>query len=1104
MRRPATVVLAFALGLATPTAQTPAPASRAEDRGALLLNRAEEHDLSGLAAHRWVVAAQSGQFVRLIVDNKEVDVVVRVLTPGGAQHREVRQGGYSGTQIVRWIADVPGNWTVHVASIGEGASGKYRILMTAQAEAGERERALIRADDMLERAAKLSAEGKFDEVQRVLEQTIQLAEEGAGAGSMDVAGLLHDTAEVYHSAGRYDLAARSIERALPIEERETGPDSLNVSTSLNNLGYMFQRLGRYRDAEPRLQRAYQIRVKHLGPDHQRLGITLDNLAMLYISLGRYADAEQCARQALGIFERSLGADHYYVSYPLNILANIAQRQRQYAEAEPLLRRALAIDEARLSTSHPNFAVSLNRLAINQDYLGHRAEARELYERAAAITAKAWGADHPSVAEILWNLANHHVENRDHAAGRRLYEQVLSIERARLGPRHPLVAGTLVGLARIDFEASPPRLADATAKVDEAISILDDVPGHLETKVSAYALRAQLRRRAGERGPAMADLAEAIRIIEELRPLLGGAEDTRARVFGHYARYYDRMIAWQIDAGDLDRAFEHAERVRARALLDQLAAGQVDLRASIPLELRAELETRENAALAEVAALQHRLSRIRSEREASGGQRAKAIGDVEALLRQAERSYAQTYAHIRSASPLWRDQITVGGRFVTLATVQRELVSAGGVMLMYQIGHDISHVFVIPPHGELPRALPLRVDREQAGVLGIAEGDLTAAALAAVINGAGAAEGTGVVDALASSASRGVRADQAGLPAAKLHALWHVLVPEPVRQRVLAASEAVIVPDGSLHQLPFETLVTVAGADPVQTVYWLDQGPVTRYAPSATVLYNLGRRPQSSVLARASRPSVLTLSDPIYDVADVIRTLGTTESAHSRPRAAAAVSGVTRNSYERLGGSLARLPGTALETEAIKRAFGTEAASAVEVLQGAGANEPALRRALSGKRYLHLATHALVGGGRESLFASLVLTPPPSDPDDASVDGFLQLHEIYALKLPEVELAVLSACDTNRGPHLEGEGVFALSRGFVAAGARRVIASHWAVDDASTAALMGAMFEQVVAEQRAGRAIPFAKALHEAKRRVRRQTQWASPYHWAPFVLMGTQ
>jgi CHAT domain-containing protein len=98
---------------------------------------------------------------------------------------------------------------------------------------------------------------------------------------------------------------------------------------------------------------------------------------------------------------------------------------------------------------------------------------------------------------------------------------------------------------------------------------------------------------------------------------------------------------------------------------------------------------------------------------------------------------------------------------------------------------------------------------------------------------------------------------------------------------------------------------------------------------------------------------------------------------------------------------------------------------------------------------------------------------------------------------------LSACETNIGVAIEGEGVFALSRGFLAAGARRVIASQWNVNDASTATLIGAFFEAVFEAEQAGLPVDYAHALRDAKRRVRQEGTWESPFYWAPFILIGS-
>jgi CHAT domain-containing protein len=192
-----------------------------------------------------------------------------------------------------------------------------------------------------------------------------------------------------------------------------------------------------------------------------------------------------------------------------------------------------------------------------------------------------------------------------------------------------------------------------------------------------------------------------------------------------------------------------------------------------------------------------------------------------------------------------------------------------------------------------------------------------------------------------------------------------------------------------------------------------------------------------------------------------------------------------------------LPGTAVETERIRKAF---PAGSVEVLEGAGATERRVRDAVTGRRILHFATHGFVTETHGELLAGLVLAAPDDSlqrPDD---DGFLQLFEIYELPLA-CQLAVLSACETHRGPRVGGEGVFALSRGFLAAGAERVIATLWSIPDVPTAELVGAFFD-TVAVARAGTSPGYAIALRDAKRSIRRQGPWAEPLYWAAPVLCG--
>ena len=121
----------------------------------------------------------------------------------------------------------------------------------------------------------------------------------------------------------------------------------------------------------------------------------------------------------------------------------------------------------------------------------------------------------------------------------------------------------------------------------------------------------------------------------------------------------------------------------------------------------------------------------------------------------------------------------------------------------------------------------------------------------------------------------------------------------------------------------------------------------------------------------------------------------------------------------------------------------------EALDFDASRETAVSGVLDGYQVLHFATHALINNDHPEL-SGLVLSLV--DGEGRSRDGFLRLNDIYNLRLP-AELVVLSACRTGLGKEMRGEGLIPLTRGFMYAGARRVLTSLWQVDDAGTSELM---------------------------------------------------
>jgi CHAT domain-containing protein len=156
-------------------------------------------------------------------------------------------------------------------------------------------------------------------------------------------------------------------------------------------------------------------------------------------------------------------------------------------------------------------------------------------------------------------------------------------------------------------------------------------------------------------------------------------------------------------------------------------------------------------------------------------------------------------------------------------------------------------------------------------------------------------------------------------------------------------------------------------------------------------------------------------------------------------------------------------------------------------------ETVLKGDLSQYRYVHFATHGLLDSERPGLSA-LVLSMV--DAQGKPQDGFLRANDIYNLKLP-AELVVLSACQTGLGKEIKGEGLVGLTRGFMYAGAARVVVSLWNVNDKATAELMTRFYERMLK----GGERPAA-ALRAAQVDMWRQKQWQSPYYWAAFTLQG--
>jgi CHAT domain-containing protein len=219
----------------------------------------------------------------------------------------------------------------------------------------------------------------------------------------------------------------------------------------------------------------------------------------------------------------------------------------------------------------------------------------------------------------------------------------------------------------------------------------------------------------------------------------------------------------------------------------------------------------------------------------------------------------------------------------------------------------------------------------------------------------------------------------------------------------------------------------------------------------------------------------------------------TTAARSRDTEAGAEEPDARDAARAAGvGELARL--TFSREEAAGVLALVPASQSLRALDFDASRATAVSDRLGQYRILHFATHSFLNTEHPEL-SGIVLSMV--NRRGQPVDGFLQLQQIYGLKLP-VDLVVLSACQTAVGREIKGEGLVGLARGFMYAGAARVVASLWKVDDEATAELMKSFYKGMFGK----RHLRPAAALRAAQTEMWRQPRWRSPYFWAAFTLQG--
>jgi CHAT domain-containing protein len=322
------------------------------------------------------------------------------------------------------------------------------------------------------------------------------------------------------------------------------------------------------------------------------------------------------------------------------------------------------------------------------------------------------------------------------------------------------------------------------------------------------------------------------------------------------------------------------------------------------------------------------------------------------------------------------------------------------------------------------------------------------------------------------------------------------------------SELIVVPDESLHRLPFEVLLTGKPEGKWEQLPYLVRDFAISYAPSVSVLSFLKTQPQHTAPKDfvAFGDPIVGKDDQMNDQAKMLASAIRKDSSKDRslvvkPERFALLRKLFGSSTR--GASTGplrfdRLPFS--RDEAIEIA-GLFPAGKADVFLGKDATEEKAKTKdlLSQYGIVHFSTHGLPNEDRPR-FSSLIMSSPVKGETASETveDGWLSAYEIFNLKL-NANLVVLSACETGLGKEVKGEGLMSLTRAFMYAGAPSVVVSLWKVNDAASKDLMVAFYRHLQQPVN-GEKLGYSEALRRAQ--LEMIGKGNSPKFWAPFVLVG--
>jgi CHAT domain-containing protein len=885
----------------------------------------------------------------------------------------------------------------------------------------------------------------------------------------------------YALTGKMRESLKFYNDALSIQRAEK--DRLAEARTLNSLGGAYSTLGDSDQALILYQQAAPV-WQELN-DRYREAITINNIGLIYDDWGDWQKARDNYDAALLILKSLLknGWDNCGAqtgtqelrtcNVAASVLDNIGELYSSLGDPQSALLKFQESLPIRQSLKQPRGQGStLSRICYAiflqdkpQEALGYCEQALPFHKTAGDLRRQAFTF---TIMGMIYTALN------EQPKALAYYKQALQLQEDAGERRVQAITLDKMG----DVYALAGDTKNAFDSYERALRLWREVKDQDGEAITLYNI-ARAERARDHFSEARKLVEQAIGITESLRVNVTG-QRLRSSYFARKLNFYELDIDLKMQLSKADNnsaslvaaALESNERARARSLLDVFVEGRIDTSRTGNQALKELLTSRLSLQRRLNARAMMQTSLLNAEH--TDEQAAAIAGEIARVTTEYDEIETQIGRNSPRYAALTRPPV------LSLKEIQEKLLDADTLLLEYALGAERSYLWVVSATEIKGYQLAKRAEIEE-----------SARRFKKIL---------AARQRLPSETSQQYQARLLEAEAqygAEAVALGKMLLGAAVQE--LGKKRLLVVAEGELQSLPFGALMKPSAISPgqesAQTTATADFSRATPLVvdheiiglPSASTLALI----RSDESARQRPPkTVAVLADPVFEKDDPrLQLARRTKTPGASP---VTISKPLEEVLRDFGTSLPRLLSSRREARDIMAA--APAGTAMQALDFKASRAMAVNPILSQYRIVHFATHGILNDEYPEL--SGIVLSLFDERGRLQEDGFLRLNDVYNLNLP-VELVVLSACQTGLGKNIRGEGLIGLTRGFIYAGASRVVASLWKVDDEATAELMKRFYEYMLKD-----GLPPAAALRQAQLSMREQKRWRAPYFWAGFILQG--